>query len=87
MLSRARFGDDITESDNEEVSKNYFTSRHICRVNVIQEFWEADYEEESMMIGKVLQEIEESPNNKEKRVEIRIKKRQVWKFFLNNGLI
>ena len=26
MLLRARFGDDVTESDNEEVSENYFTS-------------------------------------------------------------
>ena len=41
MLSRARFGDDITESDNEEVSENYFTSEHICRVIVIREFREA----------------------------------------------
>ena len=35
MLSRAQFGDDITESYNEEVSENYFTSEHICRVNII----------------------------------------------------
>ena len=39
------------------------------------------------MIGKMLQEIEESTNDKEKRAEIRSKKRQVRKFFLNNGLI
>ena len=39
------------------------------------------------MIGKVRQEVEESSNDKEKRVEIRSKKRQVQKFFLNNGLI
>ena len=30
MLSRARFGDDITKSDNEEVSEDYFASEHIC---------------------------------------------------------
>ena len=35
MLSRARFGDDIAESKTEEVFENYFTSEHICRVNVI----------------------------------------------------
>ena len=46
MLSRARFGDDIAESGNEEVSEDYFTSEHICRVNVI------------LLIGKVLQQIE-----------------------------
>ena len=40
-----------------------------------------------MLIGKVLQEIEESSDNKEKRAEIRSKKRQVRKFFLKNGLI
>ena len=39
------------------------------------------------MIGKVLQEIEESSDDKEKRAEIRSKKRQVRKFFLKNGLI
>ena len=39
------------------------------------------------MIGKVLQEIEESSEDKEKRAEIRRKKRQVQKFFLENGLI
>ena len=87
MLSRARFGDNITESDNEEVSKNYFTSGHIYQVNVIQEFREAEYVKKSLMIGKVLQEIEESSDNKEKRAEIRSKKRRVRKFFLNNGLI
>jgi hypothetical protein len=31
MLSRARFKDDITESDNEEVPEDYFASEHICR--------------------------------------------------------
>ena len=50
MLSRGWFKDDIVESDNEEVSENYFTSEHICR-----EFREAEYEGESLMIGKVLQ--------------------------------
>ena len=87
MLSGARFGDDIAEFENEEVSKNYFASEHICRVNVIREFREEEYEGESLMIGKVLQEIEESSDDKEKRAEIRRKKRQVQKFFLKNGLI
>ena len=59
MLSRARFGDDITESDNEEVSENYFVSEHICRVNVIRKFREEEYEGESLMIGKMLQEAED----------------------------
>ena len=35
-----RFGDNITESDNEEVFDDYFASEHICRVNVIREFRE-----------------------------------------------
>ena len=39
------------------------------------------------MIEKVLQEIEESSNDKEKRAKIRRKKRQVQKFFSENGLI
>ena len=75
------------ESDNEEVSKDYFTSEHICWMNIIREFREDKYEGESLLIGKVLQEIEESLNNKEKKAEIRRKKRQVRMFFLNNGLI
>ena len=29
MLSRAQLRDDITESDNEEVSEDYFASEHI----------------------------------------------------------
>ena len=39
------------------------------------------------MIGRILYEIEQSTDDKEKRVEIRSKKRQVQKFFLNNRLI
>ena len=87
MLSRARYGDDITESDNEEVSEGYFASEHICRVDVIREFREEEYEVESLMIDKMLQEIKESSDDKEKRAEIRSKKRHVRKFFLKNGLI
>ena len=87
MLSRARFGDDIAESDNEEVSEDYFASEHICRVSVMREFRETEYEGESLMIGKMLQEIEDSTNDKERRAEIRRTKRQVQKFFLENGLI
>ena len=30
MPSRARFGDNIAESDNEEVSEHYFALEHIC---------------------------------------------------------
>ena len=82
MLSRARFGDDITDSDNEEVSEYYFSSEHICRVNVIREFREEEYEGESLMILKVLQEIEESSDDKENTNEIRRKKRQVENFLL-----
>ena len=87
MLSRARFGDDITESDNEEVSEDYFASEHICRVHVIREFREEEYEGETLMIGKMLQEVEDSTNDKGRRAEIRRKKRQVQKFFLENGLL
>ena len=29
MLSRARFEDDIVESDNEEVPEDYFISKHV----------------------------------------------------------
>ena len=50
--SRARFGDDIGKSDNEEVSEDYFASEHICRVNVIKEFREDEYEGETLMIGR-----------------------------------
>ena len=52
MLSRARLRDDIAKSDNEEVSEDYFASEHICRVNVLREFREEEYEGESLMIGK-----------------------------------
>jgi hypothetical protein len=44
MLSRARFGDDITESDNEEVPEDYLGSEHICRVSVMRKFRETEYE-------------------------------------------
>ena len=47
MLSRAQFGDDVTESDNEKVYENYFTSEHICQANVIREFREDEYEEKA----------------------------------------
>ena len=30
-----RFGDNITESDNEEVFDDYFASEHICRVSIL----------------------------------------------------
>ena len=39
------------------------------------------------MIGKASQEIEELSDDKEKRAEIRRKKREVQKFFLKNALI
>jgi hypothetical protein len=87
MLSRARFGGDVTESDNEEVPEDYFASEHICRVSEIRKFRETEYEGESLMIGKMLQEIEESSGDKAKTAEIRSKKRQVRKFFLEDGLI
>ena len=87
MLSRERFRDDVAESYNEEVSEDYFTSEHICRVIAIREFPEVKYEGESLLIEKLLQKIEESSKNKEKRAKIQRKKRKVRKFFLNNGLI
>ena len=46
MLSRAQFGDDITDSDSNEVSEDYVASKHICQVNAIQEFREEEYEGE-----------------------------------------
>ena len=70
MLSRARFKDDIVKSDNEEVPGDYFTSEHICRVNVIREFQKDKYEGKSLLIEKLLKEIGESSNNKEKRAKI-----------------
>ena len=54
MLSRAWFGDNITESDNEEVSEDLFGSEHICQVSVLREFWETEYKGERLMIGKML---------------------------------
>ena len=47
-----------------------------------REYREEEYEVESLMIGKMLQEVEDSTNDKERRAEIRRKKRQVvqkWK--------
>ena len=72
-----RFEDNIVELDNEEIPEDYFTSEHVCQVNIIREFRADEYKGEILLIGKVLQEIEESSDNKEKRVEIRRKKRQV----------
>ena len=40
-------------------------------MNVIREFWQDEYKGEILLIGKVLQEIEESSDNMEKRAEIR----------------
>ena len=56
-------------------------------MNVIRELREEEYEGEILLIGKVLQEIKESSDIIETRAKIRRKKRQVRKFFLNNGLI
>jgi hypothetical protein len=62
MLSRARFGDDITESDNEEVPEDYFASEHICQVSVMRKFRETEYEGESLMIAKMLQHYNKNVN-------------------------
>ena len=37
MLSRARFGDDITESEKKEVSEEYFASEHVYLVNELHD--------------------------------------------------
>jgi hypothetical protein len=44
-------------------------------VSVIRKFRETEYEGESLMIGKMLQEIEESTDDKAKIAEIWSKKR------------
>ena len=58
MLSRAQHGDDVTESDDEEVYKDIFDSEHTCQVSKIQGFHEDEYEGETFLIGKTLQDLE-----------------------------
>ena len=36
MLSRVRCGDDVSESNDEEVSENLFITRFTCRVSTIR---------------------------------------------------
>jgi hypothetical protein len=73
MLSRARYNDDVSDSDNEDVPQDFFTSEFTCRVDAIREFRVEDYEGESLRIGKTIQELEQEkgqPDNKERRTEI-----------------
>jgi hypothetical protein len=70
----------VSDSDNEEVPKDFFTSEFTCQVDAIREFRVEDYEGESLMIGKTIQELEQEkghPDNKERRTEIYKKKRQI----------
>ena len=55
MLSRARFRDEVVESEEEEVSEEYFASEHIHRVCVICQFLEEEYERETLWIRMRLQ--------------------------------
>jgi hypothetical protein len=90
MLSRARYNDDVSDSDNEDVPQDFFTSEFTCRVDAIREFRVEDYEGESIRIGKTIQELEQEkgqPHNKERRTEIQRTKQQIRKFFLNEGLL
>jgi hypothetical protein len=84
MLSRARYNDDVSDSDNEDVPQDFFTSKFTGRVDAIQEFRVEDYEGESLRIGKTIQELEQEkgqPDNKERRTETQRKKQQIRKFF------
>ena len=51
MLSRARFGDEVAESEEEEVPEDYFAFVRVHWVYVIREFWEKEYEGETLQIG------------------------------------
>ena len=46
MLSKAWFGDDVIESDNEDASEDL---EHMCRINVIWEFREEEYKGKSLL--------------------------------------
>jgi hypothetical protein len=90
MLSKARYNDDVSNSDNEEVPEDFFTSEFTCRVDAIREFRVEDYEGKSLRIRKTIQAFEQEkghPDNKERRIEIQRKKQQIRKFFLNEGLL
>ena len=87
MLSRARFGDCVTESDNEDVLEDYFSSERVVRVSTIQEFREEEYEGDSLRIGRMLSELEGASNNTGGRDRSRDMKRLVHKFFLSDGLL
>ena len=84
MLSKAWFGDDVIESDNEDASEDL---EHMCRINVIWEFREEEYEGEILLIGKALQDIKGYPRRNKGRANTQRKKRQVRKFFVNSGLL
>ena len=87
MLSRARFEDGVAESDDEEVSEDIFASEYTCQVSMIQGFHEDEYERETLLIGRTLQELDQTPINNQGRADIQRKMRQVQKFFLNDGLL
>ena len=54
MLSRARFGDEVAESEEEEVLEDYFSSEHVHRFCAIREFREKEYGGETLRIERML---------------------------------
>ena len=55
MLSRARLRDGVTQSEEDEVPEDYFTLENVCRVYVIHEVREEEYEGETLQIERMLQ--------------------------------
>ena len=55
MLSRARFEDGFAKSEEQEVSEDYFAMEQVYQVCTICEFWENEYERETLRIGRMLQ--------------------------------
>ena len=54
-LSRALFEDDMAESEEEEILEDYITMEQVYGVCTVREFWENEYEGETLRIGRMLQ--------------------------------
>ena len=62
MLSRARFRDEVSKLEEEEVSENYFASECVCWACVICDSREKEQEGETLQVGRILQGGEKDPN-------------------------
>ena len=77
----------MSESDEEEVLEDYFALKQVRWVNTIHEFREEEYEGESLLIARALQEIRKDPGSSIERAKIWRRKRQIRKFFQRDVLL